>query len=172
MNKDDKKKKHNYFIVDSTAIIHRFILEDELKENDYLIIPNLLEEELKSFESKSVLSLLEAEGRLIRASPSTQSLEKVIKNAKASGDFFALSKIDLQIVALAIDFPSSIIYSDDNSVQNVCVFLNIKVISKHFSIKRKRVYYWKCTVCKSKYSQERETCIECGSPLKRFYRIN
>ncbi len=170
MNENKDKDKQNYFIVDSTAIIHHFALEGELGENDFLVIPELLEIELKSFEAKSVLTLLSAEGKLIQVSPSSQSMERITEIAKKSGDFSALSKIDLHVLALSQDFPDSVIYSDDNAVQNVCAFINTKVISQHFKIKQRREYFWQCTVCRSKYSQKRETCIDCGSPLKRFFK--
>ncbi|MCE7742010.1 MAG: hypothetical protein GOP50_06085 [Candidatus Heimdallarchaeota archaeon] len=170
MNENNDKERLNYFIVDSTAIMHHFVLDGRLKENDFLIIPELLEIELKSFESKSVLTILEAEGKLIRATPSSESLERIIEIAKKSGDYGALSKIDTQVLALALDFSDSVIYSDDNAVQNVSAFLKIKVVSQHFSIRHKREYYWKCTVCGSKFSQESKTCIDCGSPVKRFFK--
>jgi len=170
MNENNNKERLNYFIVDSTAIIHQFILEGRLKENDFLVVPELLEIELKSFESKSVLTVLEADRKLIRADPSSESLNRIIEVAKKSGDYSALSQIDIQVLALALDFSDSVIYSDDNAVQNVSAFLKIRVKTQHFNIKHKREYYWKCTVCGSKFSQESKTCIDCGSPVKRFFK--
>lgn len=170
MNKNNTNEKVNYFIVDSTAIIHHFLLTNELGTKDYLIIPESLENELKSIEAKSALTILEAEGRLIPAKPSSESLEKIITVAKKSGDYSALSKIDLHVLALSLDYPGSVIYSDDNAVQNVSAFLGFKVQPLHFRIKHKREYYWKCTVCGSISYQDNETCIDCGSPTKRFYK--
>ena len=80
-----------------------------------------------------------------------------------------VSKIDIQVLALALDFPNSVIYSDDNAVQNVSAFLNIDIMSQHFKIRNKREYYWKCRVCGEKFSSKVETCIECGSPVKRYF---
>ena len=165
----NKEERLSYLIVDSTAIIHHFVLENKLKENEYLVIPELLVKELKSYESKSVLTLIESEGKLIQSTPSSESLERISAIAKESGDHAALSKIDIQVLALALDFSNSIIYSDDNAVQNVSAYLNITVVPQHFQIKHKRKYYWKCTVCGSKFPQKTETCIDCGSPLKRFF---
>ncbi len=170
MNENNDMKSLNHFIVDSTAIIHHFVLEDRLKENDFLVIPKLLVEELKSFESKSVLTVLEAEGKLIQTTPSARSIEQITAVAKKSGDYGSLSQIDIQVLALALDFSDSTIYSDDNAVQNVSAFLKIPVISQHFSIKHKREYYWRCTVCGSKFTQRSDTCIDCGSPTKRFFK--
>lgn len=160
----------HYLIVDSTAIIHQFVLENKLNDNEFLIVPERLLRELKSFESKSILSLLEAEGKLSQATPSSAALEKIIEISKKSGDYGSLSQTDLQVLALALDYPDSIIYSDDNAIQNVSVFLGIQVISQHFKIKQKREYFWKCTVCGSKYSQKVEVCLDCGSPVKRFFK--
>ncbi|TFG10859.1 hypothetical protein EU534_00525 [Candidatus Heimdallarchaeota archaeon] len=166
MNNEEKLK---YLIVDSTAIIHHFILESKLKKNEFLVIPEALIKELKSFESKTVLTLIETEGKLIEASPSNESVERINEISRKTGDFAALSKIDIQVLALALDFPNSVIYSDDNAVQNVSAFMNIDIISQHFKIKNKREYYWKCGVCGEKFSSKVETCVECGSPVKRYF---
>ena len=166
----NEEERLNYLIIDSTAIIHHFLLENKLKDNDFLIIPEMLVKELKSFESKSVLTLLEADGKLNQTTPSSESLERIKEIAKETGDYDALSRIDIQVLALALDFPDSVIYSDDNAVQNVSAFLNIRVVSQHFKIKHKREYYWKCTVCGSKFSKKVEACIDCGSPIKRFFK--
>jgi len=164
-----EEEKQRYLIVDSTAIIHHFILESKLKEDEFLVIPEMLVKELKSFESKSILTLIETEGKLIEASPSSESLEKIKEISKKTGDFAALSKVDIQVLALALEFPNSIIYSDDNAIQNVSAFMNIEVISQHFKIKSKREYYWKCGVCGTKFSTKVEACVECGSPVKRYF---
>ncbi|OLS33035.1 MAG: Endoribonuclease Nob1 [Candidatus Heimdallarchaeota archaeon AB_125] len=168
MNED--KDKLNYFIVDSTAIIHQFMLENELKDNDLLLVPELLEDELKSSESKSVLTVLEAEDKIIKTAPSSESIEKISKIAMETGDISALSKIDLHVLALSLDFPDSVVYSDDNAVQNVCKKLNVKFQSFQFKIKHQREYFWKCTVCRSKFTYKLDSCPDCGSSTKRYFK--
>ncbi len=170
MNEDNNNKKLNYFIVDSTAIIHHFVLENELQNNDILLIPELLVDELKSSVSKAVLTVLEAEDKIIHIDPSSKSIEKITGIAKETGDFTALSEIDLQVLALSLDFPGSVIYSDDNAVQNVCKKLDIKFETFQFKIKHQREYFWKCTVCKSKFTRKFENCPDCGSPIKRYFK--
>jgi rRNA maturation endonuclease Nob1 len=167
---NEKKEKQNYLIVDSTAIIHQFILENELKENDRLLVPELLEDEMKSSESRSVLTVLEAEGKIIKTPPSSESIKRIMKIAEETGDISALSEIDLHVLALAQDFPGSVIYSDDNAVQNVCKRLNMKFNSIQFKIKHQREYFWKCTVCGSKFTYKLDDCADCGSPTKRYFR--
>lgn len=168
-NKKSLDRKR-YFIVDSTAIIHNKLTEEELNEGEILVVPQILKEELKTLSAKSTLEILEMEGKVILTTPSEEALDKAIILAKESGDFSALSEVDLQVIALSQDFPGAIVVSDDNAIQNVCAFMDVPVKSLLFKIKKKREYFWKCTVCGSKYVEKRVQCTECGSPLKRFYK--
>ncbi len=49
MNEHRQEKNSQYFIVDSTAIIHHFIFERKIDDNEVLIIPEMLKEEIISF---------------------------------------------------------------------------------------------------------------------------
>ena len=170
MKNEKNFDKTNYFIVDSTAIIHQMLSEEELKEDEILVIPQLLKEELKSLTAKSALEIFEIDEKVIATIPSTEALDKATSSAKKSGDFSSLSEVDMQVIALSQDYPNSTVLSDDNAVQNVCAFMGVPIKNLHFKIKKKREYFWKCVVCGSKYTKKIESCIECGSPLKRFYK--
>ena len=139
-------------------------------EEKIIVIPQLLKEELKTIIAKSTLELLEIEEKVIITNASSEAIRKITDFAKKTGNYEALSEVDLQVLALSQDFPDSIVISDDNAIQNVCAFMKVQIKSLHFRIKKKREYFWKCIVCGSKFPEKIESCIECGSPLKRFYK--
>jgi len=164
-NRNDKK----YLIVDSTAIIHFSSIEEDLARDEFLLLPESLKEEIQSHKAKIIFRLIEESEKTIFKTPSNEALLEVRTKASESGDIDALSIIDIQIIALALDYSNSTILSDDNAIQNVCTFLQIPVKSLFFRIKSKRRYFWKCNVCNAKFETKRGNCTECGSPLKRYY---
>ena len=153
----EKQEKRTY-IIDSTAIMHFFPNDKIANENSYLIIPDILKSEIKSFQAKAVLEVMDADQRLIYTSPSEHSLNIVREKAKSSGDISSLSKADIHVVATALDFPGSYVISDDNAVQNLCSFLGIKIEAFFFKIKTRRVYFWKCVGCSSKFKEKIAVC--------------
>ena len=169
MNNNNKDEKKTY-IIDSTAIMHFFPNEQLANEEAYLIMPEKLRSEIKSFQAKAALEVMAADQRLMYTSPSEQSIKIVKEKATSSGDINSLSEIDIQVIATALDFPGSKVISDDNAVQNLCSFLNIKVETFTFKIKTRRVYFWKCIGCKSVFKTKLDVCPECGNRLKRFYK--
>lgn len=164
-NRNDEK----YLIVDSTAIIHFSSIEENLARDEFLLLPEALKVEIQSHKAKAVFQLIEESEKTIFDTPSNKALSEVRNTALKSGDLEALSIIDIQVIALALDYSNSIILSDDNAIQNVCAFLQIPVKSQFFEIKNKRQYFWKCNVCNTKFKVKKTICTECGSPLKRYY---
>ncbi|MFW9851755.1 MAG: hypothetical protein ACFFDS_02325 [Candidatus Thorarchaeota archaeon] len=159
-----------YLIVDTTAIIHFSYIEENLAINEFLLLPEELKEEIKSHEAQTIFQLIEGSEKTIFDTPSNSALSEVRIKAAESGDLDSLSTIDIQVIALALDHPNSVILSDDNAIQNLCAFLQIPVKSQFFKIKSKRQYYWKCNVCNTKFETKRTNCTECGSPVKRYYK--
>jgi len=159
-----------YLIVDTTAIIHFSYIEENLAINEFLLLPEELKEEIKSQEAQTIFQLIEGSEKTIFDTPSNGALSEVRIKASESGDLDSLSNIDIQVIALALDNPNSVILSDDNAIQNLCTFLQIPVKSQFFKIKSKRQYFWKCNVCNKKFETKRTNCTECGSPVKRYYK--
>ncbi|MHA1344914.1 MAG: NOB1 family endonuclease [Candidatus Heimdallarchaeaceae archaeon] len=168
MSKNEQKKRT--YIIDSTAIMHFFPNDKIVNEDSYLVIPDILKSEIKSFQAKAVLEVMDADQRLVYASPSDHSLIKAKEKAESSGDISSLSETDIHVVAIALDFPESHVISDDNAVQNLCSFLGIQVETFSFKIKTRRVYFWKCIGCSSKFKEKLDVCPECGNKLRRFYK--
>jgi rRNA maturation endonuclease Nob1 len=93
----------------------------------------------------------------------------VESKAEETQDIENLSEIDIQVIAIALDYQNSTVISDDNGVQNVCAHLEIPIKPYSFKIRKTREYFWKCTVCGEKYKRKQGICIECGSPTKRLF---
>ena len=170
MSKEEKKEKEaRYYILDSTAIIH-FSLNEEIElEDSQLLLPVDIQNEIKSTQSRSVLELIESEDKVVYTHPTKESTRKITTIAKETGDLSSLSKIDIQVLALSLDYPNSTLISDDNAIQNVCSFAKIGFKPTHFRIKSSRKYYWKCKGCGEKYSTKIQICPECGNEVNRYY---
>lgn len=163
------KEKIPYYILDSTAIIHFTLIEELQLENNQILLPSDIKNELKSTRSRTALELIESEERVVYTHPTKESIDKIIAIAKESGDFFSLSEIDIQVLALSLDYPNSILISDDNAIQNVCSFSDISFKPTNFEIKTTREYFWKCIGCGEKYSTKTSVCPECGNIVKRYF---
>lgn len=114
---------------------------------------------------------------LILQKPSKESI-KIIENiSKKTGDFDRLSKIDIEILALAYDFlkkeESSIILSDDYSIQNVAEYLKLRyqTISQKGISKR---FKWinRCRGCGKKFKDNISICPICGAETKKIVSKN
>ncbi len=162
----DKKK----FILDSTIVIHISPDQWPFSEKDEIIIPCDVFEETKSLQSKMNLDVLTQTKNIQFLDPSITSLKIIKEYAQSTGDIFSLSNYDLQVLALGIDHSDYTILSDDHAIQNVAKIANIKVKHSFSFIRKKRIYFWKCVVCGQKYNTKVKSCIECGSPVKRYFK--
>ena len=106
-------------------------------------------------------------------SPSKDSIDKITKTSKETGDLERLSKTDIDLLALALDIKSSdknpIIFTDDYSIQNIANFLNInfKNISQN-KISKRYIWISKCIGCGKKYKEHINKCPICGTETKKI----
>lgn len=104
--------------------------------------------------------------------PSKQALDKVIQTAKETGDDRRLSRVDIEIVALALDMMKDqhqevTILSDDYSIQNLASTLNIRyqgVVQK--GITKKFKWISRCPGCGKKFNEQTKICPICGTSTK------
>jgi len=170
MNKEEmNEKKIQYYILDSTAIIHFTLTEEIQLENSQILLPEEIKNEIKSAQSRTALELIESNDKVVYTHPTKESIKRIISIAKQTGDFSSLSEIDIQVLALSLDYPNSTLISDDNAIQNVCSFSDINFKPTHFRIKTTRKYFWKCKGCGEKYSTKISICPECGNTVNRYY---
>jgi len=101
----------------------------------------------------------------------------VEEKSKVTGDIKALSKPDLDLVALALELMNTtnneiILYTNDYSMENLCSELAIKfkTLFKN-GIKNKIYFEVYCPYCKTTYKSEdlNKRCERCGLKLKRRF---
>lgn len=143
--------------------------------------PSIIEEikvEKYSKQNKNILNKIYAaldNNKLIVRSPKRIYMEDVIEKSKLTGDFKALSKVDKELISLALELVETHkttvqIFSNDYSIENVCSELNIPFFSL-FKERIRSTITWEvyCPHCKSSHDAEDlfKTCEICGSTLKR-----
>ncbi len=166
---NNSKRKPFTYILDATVIIHLLPNNFDFKPNDFLIVPISVIEEIKTKPAKMSLDFLIDEKVVRVMIPSESGLIKAKEWSAKTGDISHLSNCDLDVIALAFDHIDSIIISDDKAIQNVCKSAKIVFQPPFFRMKTQRQYFWRCIVCNEKYDTQKESCIECGSPVKRYY---
>jgi len=146
------------FVIDSSVIFLRKV------HNEAVTIPEVIEE-IKDEDSRLYLSLIDL--RVEEASE--ESIKKVKKAARKTGDIYKLSETDIRLIARALDEARSgkkpVLVTDDYSIQNVALLLGIEVetviqpgISKAFK------WIKVCRGCGRKVT-EGDICPICGSEV-------
>lgn len=113
-------------------------------------------------------------GKLRVNAPSRTFLKRVKESSKSVGDMLALSEVDLQVLALALELKtmgrSPLIVTDDYSIQNVADQVGVEFASlMTFGIRFRHQWIMYCPACYRKYPPDykNETCHVCGTKLKR-----
>ncbi len=129
----------------------------------------------RKIKSVSIENLVET-GKLKVYDYSKSYLKKVELTAEESGDFSYISKADISVLALALEFKnrgsSVIILSDDYSVENLAEILGLGIVPIMTSGINK-VVNWKiyCVGCGKDFQDKgRKVCDICGSSLKRKFK--
>ncbi len=141
---------------------------------DQATVPQV-EEEIKSNSMTWVRFKIAVEnGKVNVKSPSEDALNRVKASANKIGDTFFLSKTDLQVLALALDFKAKgftpQIVTDDYSIQNVATQMEIDFVSlATFGISRLLEWMRYCPACHREYPADYNSkeCTVCGTALKR-----
>jgi UPF0271 protein len=145
-------------ILDSSALFSMEGLPDE----DFLCPPGVVKE-LEKYDDKR----LGLWGDLLRISDCTKtSVEKVLRTAKISGDLGKLSRVDITVLALAVDTGGTIL-TDDYSIQNVSRIMGIpfRPVGKE-GIKKVEKWNYKCLGCGKWFKEKTDECPICGSGMK------
>lgn len=118
--------------------------------------------------------------KLILKKPTEHFIKLVEEKSRITGDINALSKIDLDLIALALELMNTtdneiILYTNDYSMENLCSALNLKfkALFKN-GIKSKIFFEVYCPYCKTIYKSEdfNRSCDRCGLKLKRRFLKN
>ena len=144
------------FILDTCAFFTQ-----KHPEGEFLTVPGI-ENEIVNKQSKQYFeNMLSIKLKVSKASENSYNIIK--KQAKETGDYDVLSKIDLDIIALGYESKGTIV-TDDFAIQNVALALELKFVScSDKIITEKRFWRYKCTACNHKEKEKRKDCPVCGN---------
>ncbi|HEC82197.1 MAG TPA: NOB1 family endonuclease [Thermoplasmatales archaeon] len=155
------------FVLDTSAVLSGkpIVLFDE----EMVTVPSVEKETAKDEEDHRIFRYLVERGLKVFI-PSRESVKVVEKAAEKSGDSNRLSKVDKELLALAVDFKKKdevCLLTDDYSMQNVAELLGIKYegVSQR-GISKRFVWVYRCMGCKKVFKEYMSSCPVCGSPLK------
>ncbi|MFX1447096.1 MAG: NOB1 family endonuclease [Promethearchaeota archaeon] len=123
------------------------------------------------------IELAKESEKLIIKKPIEYYVNLAEEKSKLTGDVNVLSKIDIDLVALALELMNTtdneiILYTNDYSMENLCSELNLrfKTLFKN-GIKDKIYFEVYCPYCKIIYKSEdlNKYCERCGLKLKRRF---
>jgi UPF0271 protein len=166
------KTRKRVIVLDTSALLAGFD-PFSISEEQYTI--PMVKEEITGNSMLGVRFKTAIEsGKLKVKAPDKTFLDAVKTSANIIGDTFFLSKTDLQILALALEFKahgfSPLIATDDYSIQNVADQLNIEFVSlATFGIRFRLQWLRYCPACRRKYPADYKfsKCEVCGTELKR-----
>ncbi len=167
-----EKSGKNAIIIDTSALVAGFD-PFAVNEEQYTVpkvIGEITGDTMSWFRFKTAIE----NGRVKIRTPEKASVEKAKTFASAVGDFFLLSKTDLQVLALALELKihgySPLIATDDYSMQNVASEMNIGFAAlSTFGIRRRLRWIRYCPACHKKYPANYKSlrCEVCGTRIKR-----
>jgi len=148
-------------VLDTSSL---FALE-RLPSEERLFAPPGVREELREYHDTRLPFL---EGMIQFLSPGSESVANVQEASRTSGDDLRLSKVDIEVLALALELDATVL-TDDYSIQNLASRLGIRfrgVEKKEIS----QVFRWryKCTGCGRVWDRHHRECPVCGSRLRSY----
>ena len=130
-------------------------------EGEFLTVPGIKKEIINKQSRQYYENMLSTKLKIMKANE--QSYKIVKEQAKGTGDYGVLSKIDLDIIALGYE-SRGIIVTDDFAIQNVALSLKIDFVScSNKAITEKRIWKYKCTACHHKEKEKKTDCPVCGN---------
>ena len=122
--------------------------------------------EIKNGSLEKILDAVDMDVR----SPEEKYVEMVSIAAKKTGDYNVLSKTDIDVLALAMEY-NGIIVTDDYAIQNVARQSGIEYTGSGIEpIRKSIVWKYRCTGCHRIYDKYIEVCPVCGHSVKRYSR--
>ena len=146
-------------VLDASAFIHDYTTEERIAT-----IP-LVREELED-EAGYRFDALEGSGMRIHI-PDPETVERVERAARETGDAETLSRTDVRLLAAAFELDARLV-TDDYAMQNVAEKLDVgvEVIARE-GIDERRDWDFQCQGCGRTFDDHRDRCAICGSDLER-----
>ncbi|WP_128223870.1 NOB1 family endonuclease [Halobacteriaceae bacterium SHR40] len=147
------------YILDSSAFIHEYHTDESIAS-----IP-LVREELED-ESAYRFDALEGSGMHMHI-PDEETIERIERAARETGDFEELSRTDIRLVAATFELDGRLV-TDDYAMQNVAEKLEVDVeVIARDGIEEQRSWIYQCQGCGREFDENHDRCPICGSELSR-----
>jgi len=146
-------------VLDASAFIHEYHTDEPMAT-----IPQV-REELED-ESGYRFDALEGSGMHLHI-PDPETVERIERAARETGDLGELSRTDVRLVAAAFELDGTLV-TDDYAMQNVAdrVDVSTEVIARD-GIDERRDWQFQCQGCGRVFDEQRDRCEVCGSDLAR-----
>ena len=152
------------FILDTCAF-----LTQKHPTGEFATVPGIKSEIVNRQSRQYFENMLATHLKVMKAQKN--SYDVVNKEAKETGDYDVLSKVDMDILALGYECKGTII-TDDFAIQNVALALEVKFLSCSGKvISEKRVWRYKCTACNHKEKMKLKNCSVCGNEEIRRIKL-
>jgi UPF0271 protein len=146
-------------ILDSSAFINEYHTDERVAT-----IP-LVREELED-ESAYRFDAMEGSGMHLHI-PDEETVERIERAARETGDLAELSRTDIRLVAAAFELDGRLV-TDDYAMQNVAEKLEVPVeVIARDSISEQREWKFQCQGCGREFDDKHDRCPVCGSELSR-----
>ena len=152
------------FILDTCAF-----LTQKHPTGEFVTVPGIKTEIVNRQSRQYFENMLATHLKVMKAQKN--SYDVVNKEAKETGDYDVLSKVDIDILALGYECKGTII-TDDFAIQNVALALEVKFLSCSGKvISEKRAWRYKCTACNHKEKVKLKNCSVCGNEEIRRIKL-
>ena len=152
------------FILDTCAF-----LTQKHPTGEFVTVPGIKTEIVNRQSLQYFENMLATHLKVMKAQKN--SYDVVNKEAKETGDYDVLSKVDMDILALGYECKGTII-TDDFAIQNVALALEVKFLSCSGKvISEKRAWRYKCTACNHKEKVKLKNCSVCGNEEIRRIKL-
>jgi len=146
-------------VLDASAFIHDYTT-DEPKATIPLVREELADEAGYRYDA------LEGSGMRIHI-PDTQTVDRVERAARDTGDAETLSRTDVRLLGAAFELDATLV-TDDYAIQNVAETLDVDVdVIAQAGIDERRDWQFQCQGCGRTFDDHRDRCSICGSDLER-----
>jgi len=147
------------YVLDSSAFINEYHTDEQIAT-----IP-LVREELED-EAAYRFDALEGSGMHLHI-PEENTVERIERAARETGDLAELSETDVRLVAAAFELDSQLV-TDDYAMQNVAEKLDVSVeVIARDGITEQRDWRFQCAGCGREFDDNHDRCPICGSQLSR-----
>ena len=152
------------FILDTCAF-----LTQKHPTGEFVTVPGIKTEIVNRQSRQYFENMLATHLKVMKAQK--DSYDVVNKEAKETGDYDVLSKVDMDILALGYECKGTII-TDDFAIQNVALALDVKFLSCSGKIiSERRAWRYKCTACSHKEKVKLKNCSVCGNEEIRRIKL-